>query len=247
MNTKKSAFFFLCVCVTGAAVLIWYLVDHFGVSGLHQKNMETRVQIKPVQFNIENDTVQIPQRHYRMMKYDVTFDLWNACIEDGGCGGYRPDGQELEEGSAPVINVNYLDTEAFAKWLSQKTGKHFRLPSNEEWEYAARGGSTTIYWWGNKADCRMAYFGKLAKGECGPPTPGSKPVGSYPPNPYGLYDISGNVWQWTTINGSSDRMVQGLRGGSWADASPYLRISFHGSNKLFIHLPIYGFRLVVDE
>src|SRR5690606_31087564 len=83
--------------------------------------------------------------------------------------------------------TRYLD------WLSRHTGKTYRLPSEAEWEYAARGGTTTVFWWGdevgqNQANCRDCGSEWSAKG--------SGPVGSFPPNPFGLYDTAGNVWEW---------------------------------------------------
>jgi formylglycine-generating enzyme required for sulfatase activity len=192
-------------------------------------------------------TASIPGRHYRMMKYDVTFDLWNLCLEQGGCEGYHPDDQGWGQGNHPVINISFDDAVLFAQWLSRYTGKHFRLPTDEEWEYAAHGGTDTNYWWGDNPDCGKAAYGLLANAECSNQEFKTKTVGSYPPNPYGLYDISGNVWQWTSTCPDPDCQKRTLRGGSFIDASTYLNLSFKGSGKANLHYMVYGFRLVEDK
>jgi formylglycine-generating enzyme required for sulfatase activity len=127
----------------------------------------------------------------------------------------------------PLIMVSWYGVKAYADWLSQQTGKSYRLPSEAEWEYAARAGTETQYWWGNelgtnRANCRNDY--------CGDSFARTAPVGSFAPNPFGLYDTVGNVWElvadpwhdnyedaptdgsvWT--EGGSGLFVQ--RGGSW--------------------------------
>jgi len=127
-------------------------------------------------------------------KYDVTFDEWDACVADGGCGGYKPADEGWGRGNRPVINVSWDDAQAYAQWLSKKTGKQYRLLSEAEWEYAARAGTTSVYYWGDaigsgNADC----------GGCGSQWDGKQtsPVGSFQANAFGLYDMGGNVEQWT--------------------------------------------------
>jgi formylglycine-generating enzyme required for sulfatase activity len=133
-------------------------------------------------------------RSFALAKYDVTFDDWDACVNDGGCDGYRPDDHGWGRGKRPVINVSWADAQSYITWFSAKRGHSFRLPTEAEWEYAARAGTTTAYYWGdaigdNNANC----------GHCGSAWDGKKtaPVGSFAANPWGLYDMSGNVWQWT--------------------------------------------------
>lgn len=125
-------------------------------------------------------------------KYELTFADWNACVAGGGCDGYKPAGVN----QIPVDKVNWYDAQSYVGWLSQVTGKAYRLLSEAEYEYATRAGTTTEYPWGDDlkpdgpsmANCNMC---------------GSKwdnliaPVGSFPPNKFGLSDMVNNVPEWT--------------------------------------------------
>ena len=128
-------------------------------------------------------------------KYDVTFDEWDACVSGGGCTGNRsPSDEGSGKGRRPVINVSWDDAQEYVKWLSAKTRKQYRLLSEAEWEYAARAGTQTRYYWGetlgkNHANCEGCGSEWDEKGHA--------PVGSFAPNAFGLYDMAGNVWQWT--------------------------------------------------
>jgi formylglycine-generating enzyme required for sulfatase activity/lipoprotein NlpI len=172
---------------------------------------------------------------FAVAKFPVTFDEWNACVADGGCNGYEPGDQGWGRGTRPVINVSWDNATAYAAWLSHKTGKTYRLPTEAEWEYAARAGSTTAYYWGSK----------IGKGNADCNGCGSKwdnvqtsPVGSFAANAFGLYDMAGNVWQWVDdcyhdnydraptdgsawTGGECSRRV--VRGGSWISYPQLLR------------------------
>jgi len=207
------------------------------------------------QFDQDISLVAIPGRNFLMMKYDVTFELWDACVADGGCLGYRPSDENQGHARQPVININYEEAESFAAWLSQRTARKFRLPRSEEWEYAARGGSTTEFWWGSTVDCSKANFARLSGGVC-EKNMGSRKVGivvvdALAPNPFGLYNITGNVWQWTSTcaqpSGSAECQRRVLRGGSWIDLPRFVSPAFTGNNLAIVHAPVYGFRLVVDK
>ena len=101
------------------------------------------------------EMIPIPGNKFAIAKYTVTFAEWDACVADGGCGGYQPSDNGWGRGSRPVINVSWNDAQAYVQWLSQKAGKAYRLPTAEEWEIAALAGSDTNYYWGTMLDAIM--------------------------------------------------------------------------------------------
>ena len=160
--------------------------------------------------------------------YETTFAEWDACRRAGGCAHHPNDGGWGRE-TRPVVNVSWEDAQQYVRWLSRKTGERYRLPSESEWEYAARAGTTTRYWWGDsrgggRANCRGCWRGW--------DDDGTTPVGSFIANAFGLHDVHGNVWEWVedcwhgsyakapgdgsawTRGGECGRRV--LRGGSWS-------------------------------
>jgi formylglycine-generating enzyme required for sulfatase activity len=182
------------------------------------------------QYHIFNEAPQHSVSiNYRLAvgRFPVTFAEWDACADDGGCGGYRPHDEGWGRGSRPVINVNYSDAIAYTKWLTKKAGKKYRLPSESEWEYAARAGTTTQFYWGNEIGTNNANCDG-----CGSQwdKKSTSPVGSFPANPFGLFDMAGNVRQLTQDcrNSYDDAPKDGsamdcapasnyrmTRGGSW--------------------------------
>lgn len=174
-------------------------------------------------------------------KYEVTFDEWDACILDRACR-HRPADNQWGRGRMPVINVSWTDTREFVRWLRAKTGAPYRLLSEVEWEYAARGSvdRSLPYATGRTIGPHQANFATSIWEELTNGRP--RPVGSYPPNSFGLHDMHGNVWEWVEDcfhesydampvhvrqTGSawhgvcgSDRIV---RGGSWGSEAWHLR------------------------
>ncbi len=149
---------------------------------------------------------------------EVTFDEWDACVTAGGCK-HRPDDRGWGRGDRPVTNVSWLDAKAFVAWMSQKTGKTYRLPSEAEWEFAARGGTDTAYWWGRdvgggNANCR----------DCGNATMKTVPVGSLKPNQYGLYDTSGNAAEWVEDCWNNSYRSAPTNGSAWTTGQCQLRV-----------------------
>ncbi len=127
----------------------------------------------------------------------------------------------------PVINVNWDDAQVYVRWLSTMTGKEYRLLSEAEWEYAARAGTKTAFYWGDEIDKENANCYRCENEWSKVKT---SPVGSFKPNPFGLFDMAGNVWQWVQdcwhedyngapIDGSAwktgDCEKRVVRGGSW--------------------------------
>jgi formylglycine-generating enzyme required for sulfatase activity len=171
-------------------------------------------------------------RPFAIGRYEVTFEEWDHCVAAGGCQ-HRPIDRGWGRENRPVINLSWTDAKQYVRWLSEKTEKTYRLPTEAEWEYAARGGTNTTYWWGRSvvagyANCR----------ECG--SSGSLqtvPVGSFRPNPFGLYDTAGNAAEWVEDcwndsyrgapqNGSAwttgQCSLRGLRGGAFDSQARYL-------------------------
>jgi formylglycine-generating enzyme required for sulfatase activity len=167
-------------------------------------------------------------------KYEATFAEWDACVRARGCST-RPSDAGWGRDNRPVINVSWNDAKEYVGWLSQKTGKTNRLLSEAEWEYAARAGSTTAYWWGQDVGKRNAN----CRG-CGSKWDNTKtaPAGSFKANDFGLYDTAGNVWEWVEdcyqhdyegapTDGApwleEDCTQRVLRGGSWSYAPWFVR------------------------
>jgi formylglycine-generating enzyme required for sulfatase activity len=172
---------------------------------------------------------------FAVSRFEITFAQWDACVAAGGCNRYRPK-TKWGRGRQPVNDVSWVDATAYADWLSQKTGRRYRLLSESEWEYAARGGATTAYATGPTISTTQANFDGSERTDVSPK--GVKrgrttPVGSFKPNGFGLYDMHGNLWEWvqdcwtdeygpaTPADGSA--VVTDhcgghvLRGGSWED------------------------------
>jgi formylglycine-generating enzyme required for sulfatase activity/uncharacterized protein YgiM (DUF1202 family) len=174
-------------------------------------------------------------------KFEVTQKQWQAFMGDNP-SGFKGDGR-------PVETVSWHDAKTFVYRLSARTGKDYRLPSEAEWEYAARAGTTTQYHWGANFDGR-----KLAKNGSA-----TEPVGGYGPNTFGLHDMQGNVWEWVedcghesyqeapkdgsawTSGGDCGRRV--LRGGSWNDEPRTLRAAVRLSLSAGSQYLNYGFRV----
>jgi len=151
-------------------------------------------------------------------KTEVTWDQWEACVRDRWCDGIavenalrtNENGQPIANfvdwgrGTRPVVGVSWFDAQTFVGWLNSKTGADdaYRLPSEAEWEYAARAGTTTPYPWGTKLDHNYGNFG-VPTGGLGGKAEGrdvwvdqTAPVASFPPNAFGLHDMHGNVFEW---------------------------------------------------
>jgi formylglycine-generating enzyme required for sulfatase activity len=196
-------------------------------------------------------------------KYAVTFDEWDACVADGGCSVYKPADEGWGRGKHPVINVNWDDAKAYTAWLSRKTGKTYRLLSEAEREYVTRAGTTTPFWWGSSITPKQAnyngsadpYKGGGSKGEYRRRT---VPVDSFEPNPWGLYNVHGNVRDWTedcwndsnsgnSADGSArstgDCSRRVVRGGSWFDFPQFLRSAYRYGNTSISRNNGNGFRL----
>jgi formylglycine-generating enzyme required for sulfatase activity len=196
---------------------------------------------------------------FAMGRYEVTFDEYDRFAR--ASGRKLPDDNGWGRGRNPVINVSWKDAMAYAHWLSKQTGQHYRLPTEAEWEYAARAGSESKYNWGNEIEtnrancngCRSRWDGKQ-----------SAPVGSFQPNQFALYDTLGNVWEWVEDcwrpnydgepanispwvkvgGGNCSRRMR--RGGSWGDEPIYVRSANRGRGTPDYRNLNLGFRLARD-
>jgi formylglycine-generating enzyme required for sulfatase activity len=174
---------------------------------------------------------------FAVSKFDVTFANWDACVAVGGC----PQISDLTFGrdTKPLINVTWDGAEHYVAWLVKMTGKPYRLLTEAEWEYAARAGTTTTYYWGNdigKANANCVGCGSRWDNL------ETSPVGAFPPNAFGLHDTAGDVWQWVqdcyhdNYNGAPNdgsAWIAGgdcgrriVRGGSWLIRPQFLRPAF---------------------
>jgi formylglycine-generating enzyme required for sulfatase activity len=146
---------------------------------------------------------------FAVSKFDVTFNDWAACVTAGGCDPIEDQG--WDDPKLPVINVSLYEAEKFVRWFAVMTGKPYRLLTEAEWEYAARGGTQTAHYWGDDVAQGIAYCDGCAAGSR------IAPVGSFKPNAFGLYDMEGNVWQWVRDCYHSDYDGAPTDGSAWAE------------------------------
>ncbi len=187
-------------------------------------------------------------------KYEVTVGQWNACVDAGGCQQVPSD--KSRAANTPARDVSWDDAQTYVQWLARLTGKPYRLPTEAEWEYAARGGTRTRFWWGERMTPGMANCK-----ECGEPWKADSPapVGSFAPNPFGLFDMNGSVWEWVSdcwhnsyqrapSDGRSweepDCRVRVLRGGSWREGGAYMPSSTRFKYDANVRQSQNGFRVV---
>lgn len=198
-------------------------------------------------------------------KFEITFDDWAACVADGACRKAKKD-EGWGRGKRPVIFTDWKDTQKYLKWLSEKSGYTYRLLSEAEWEYAARAGSEYPYSWGQRADHNKANFGNATC--CSGAAAGrdkwenqTAPVGSFPPNAFGLYDMHGNVYErvsdcWNPSHEDSPRdgspRLDGdcsahiIRGGSWISSPEFIRAAERDAYHGYYRTAVLGFRVARD-
>ena len=167
--------------------------------------------------------VRLPRPFY-LGRYAVTFDEYDHYAKDSGVK--LPDDRGWGRGNRPVIKVSWQDAVAYCAWLSKQTGQAYRLPSEAEWEYAARAGTETAYWWGNEAGQNRANFDGSGSQWSNRQT---APVGSFPPNPWGLHDTAGNVWEWVQDRWHDDYQGAPVDGSAWEQGDSSMRVLRGGS------------------
>jgi formylglycine-generating enzyme required for sulfatase activity len=202
----------------------------------------------------------ILKKPFAIGRYEVTFDEYDRFAQ--ATGRELPNDGGGGRGRQPVINFAWEDAAAYARWLSAQAGKRYRLPTEAEWEYAARGGKETTYWWGDQMKSGM---GNCIG--CGSPWDNkmTAPVGSFQANPFGLYDTAGNLWEWVEDcdhesykdapadgsawrnEGNGNCYLRVFRGGAWNYATRGLRSSFRGRGDPTNKSASIGFRLVRES
>lgn len=193
------------------------------------------------------------QRPFAIGRFEVTISEWNACVEAGACRDV-PDDRRGGGNNRPVTNISWNDTQQYVAWLSALTGEQYRLPSESEWEYAARAGSGTARYWAERSiACAFANVYDISGQRvhqfewphftCIDASTTTAPVGNYLANDFGLHDTLGNVWEWVQdcwvdsydnapddgsprLDGDCRRRV--VRGGSWKNITWATRSAFRG-------------------
>jgi formylglycine-generating enzyme required for sulfatase activity len=221
---------------------------------------------EPGRFRDEHQHRVEIQRDFAISRYEVTFEDYDRFAAVTGRG--KPDDKGWGRGTRPVINVDWSDATAYAEWLSAQTRQRYRLPTEAEWEYAARAGSQTAWFWGNSSKEGCAYAngadatGKLVFAgwdalNCQDGYVYTAPVGSFKSNAFGLYDMIGNVLEWTCsaydegysggeqrCEGKGPSLDRVYRGGSWSDEPRSLRSADRHKDAPEFRDYFLGFRLV---
>lgn len=221
--------------------MVWLPAGQFQMGDLRGTGSENEQPVHEIALDI-----------FAMGKYPVTFAEYDGYADKVGVP--KPDDCGWGRATRPVIKVSWDEAIAYAQWLSQQTGQPYRLPTEAEWEYAARAGTETDYWWGNEIEKNRAVYA-----EGGSPWDGkmTSPVGSLPSNPFGLSDMLGNVWEWTCsvyeekyggeeqkcVSNHEDNRPRVLRGGAWNSKARWLRTSYRNWNVRTLWFNYVGMRL----
>lgn len=201
----------------------------------------------------ERPVHQVTVKPFAIGKFPITVREWNECAAAKACA-FTATGSD----DAPITDVSWDDAKQYAAWLAQATGKPYRLPSEAEWEYAARGGKQTKYWWGDQFQSGMANCKN-----CGDVAGAAQPikVGSLKPNPFGLYDMGGGVNQWVEdcwhrnyqgapSDGSAwlerDCSSRVMRSGSWRNDASSVRAANRDRYEPNVRYPTHGFRVALS-
>lgn len=201
----------------------------------------------------EKPVHQVTVKPFAISKYPITVRQWNECAAAKACG-FVATGKD----DAPITNVSWSDAKQYVAWLAEATRKPYRLPSEAEWEYAARGGTQTKFWWGDQLQSGMANCK-----DCSDIPAADQPVkvGSLKPNPFGLYDMGGGVDQWVedcwhknyqgapadgSVWAGGDCASHVVRSGSWKNDARYARPANRDNYDTNVRYPTHGFRVALS-
>jgi len=201
---------------------------------------------------------------FQLAKTEVTAALWAACVKAKGCD-YVPEDNGLSDSNMPVRYVSWDDVQTFIAWLNAETNNHYRLPSEAEWEYAARAGTTTPFNTGKCITDQQANSEGNAFKAAGCDKEGENrkqvlSVASFPANAFGLHDMHGNVWEWVEdcwhrnyddaptdgsvwLGSAGDCERHVMRGGTWHGTVSYMRSAYRFRYPREIRTGGLGFRL----
>ncbi len=223
----------------------------------HQENHDHQLATK-IKRGFYLGSIEVTVEQFRAF---VTLENYCTDAEKAGRSSWRSPGYARQFNFAerqPVVNVSWNDAQAFVKWLSRKEGRRFRLPTEAEWEYACRAGSQTRYWCGDDPE-GLAEVGNVADGTSSTVfrrTPSIQredgfvylaPVGSFRPNPFGLYDTHGNVWEWCQgPYRPAEPWYRVFRGGAWNSPPQEVRSAFRNYSSSGNFYQWLGFRVACD-
>lgn len=214
---------------------------------------------------------QVNVNPFALGRFEVTSEEWRACQNAGACTE-SADPADERHGAYPVAGISWVQAEAYTAWLSKLTGKPYRLPSEAEWEYAARAGNSGRYPWTSVDEaCKRANLFDVSGSSvhpdwywferCDDHFPSSAPVGSFPPNAWGFHEMLGNVWEWVEdcwhpdYTGAPSTSIAWLatpcrkhvnRGGGWGNNQRSLRLSNRDADPANAHSDALGFRVARD-
>lgn len=220
--------------------MIWISAGRFRMGDIQAKGHPDEQPVHEVSVN-----------RFAIGRYEVTFAEYDRFAT--ATGRNKPNDNGWGRGKMPVINISWEDAITYTKWLSQQTGKQYRLPTEAEWEYVARAGTKTAYWWGNQVESNQANCDG-----CGSDWDNDRTteVGSFSPNAFGLYDTVGNVGEWLCsayeykYNGKEQQCLNNnrtkfrvIRGGSWNSPPKDVRSASRSGNSVIYRSNRVGFRL----
>ncbi len=218
-------------------------------------------------YDDEKPVHEVTLSDFYIGKYEVTVGQYKKfCKATGRAFPAKPNKKWYEEhdnirewtwrDNHPIVNVSWLEAEAYCKWLSQETGEEYTLPTEAQWEYAAKGGqkATQTQYAGSNNINLVAWYDETTYEK------GTKPVGLLAPNELGIYDMSGNAFEWCkdfygayssnaqeNPQGISNGQYRTIRGGGWYYVSEFCRITQRDSPKSGLKKFDYGFRVVKNK